>query len=85
LNDTPAIIEIFGSREQRIFLIQQYLNTEGKLSESTESVFNSDSLKMVANLIDQQKTALQSEQFEQQQRTMVSSFLKKNKKKKNEK
>lgn len=76
-NDTPAIIEIFGNPEQRIALLQQYLNVTGDLHQSTSSVFEDKSFKQISDLLSQQQTALQSEQFEKDIRSGVTKFLKK--------
>jgi len=54
--DCPAIVEIFGSREQRLHLIKQYIDAEGDLiGETGSSILGEEVLDMEKILRDQQQ------------------------------
>jgi len=54
--DCPAIVEIFGSREQRLHLIKQYIDAEGDLiGETGSSILGEEVLDMEQILRDQQQ------------------------------
>ena len=70
VDDSPGFIEIFGSREQRIALIGQYLDLGGELIEATptltdaiESANDPTDPELIKKLIGEQRESLQSEQF----------------------
>jgi nicotinamide riboside kinase len=80
-NDSPGIIEIFGSREQRIHLIRQYLNVDGDLiGDDYNSVLTPENLNQLESLLKSQKAAVESEKFAKDQKTMLYNFIKQNKK-----
>jgi hypothetical protein len=62
-SDCPAIIELFGSRAERMHMIRQYIDAEGDILGENESnaIFGEESLAMEQILFDQQ-TALKQEQ-----------------------
>lgn len=45
-DDSPGIIEIFGNRAERIALIQQYLDSEGKLIEPDTSFLTGEAAEL---------------------------------------
>jgi hypothetical protein len=76
-DDCPAIIEIFGNREERIHLIRQYLNTDGNIiGEEADTILNPQNLSDIENLLQEQQNANQSEKFEKQQLQMLKEFVK---------
>lgn len=56
-DDAPPIIEVFGSREERIELLKYYLNTEGDLIETQSSVLDLENLHAAEQLLREQKEA----------------------------
>lgn len=56
--DAPAIIEIFGSPEERIELVKHYINNTGDLVESASSVLDINSLVDMESLVTDQKEQL---------------------------
>ena len=54
-DDAPPIIEIFGSREERIHLLKYYIDLSGELIETTSSVLDIDKMQDMENLIRDQK------------------------------
>lgn len=54
--DCPAIVEIFGTREQRLHLIKQYIDAEGDLiGETGSTILGEEALDMEQILVDQQR------------------------------
>jgi hypothetical protein len=74
-NDCPAIIELFGSREERIQYIRQYLDVDGALIGDENSVFSEENLKDMYEILKSQQDTLQKERSEKQQRDMIKDFL----------
>ncbi len=64
-SDCPAIVEVFGSREERIHMIRQYIDAEGDLlgEDSSSSILGEESLAMEQILADQER-ALRKERVE---------------------
>ena len=60
-DDAPPIIEIFGSREERIELLKYYLNTDGDLIETQSSVLDLENLHAAEQLLREQKEAFVEE------------------------
>ena len=81
-NDSPAVIEIFGSREERIQYIRQYLNVDGDLIGEEHSILNSENLNDMYDLLKSQQESLKQESLEKEQRAMIADFQKFNKIKK---
>lgn len=80
-DDCPGIIEIFGRPQERIYLIKQYLDTNGDIiGVEGDSILNPDNLEQLSQLLEGQQNALNSEKFEKQQINMVKDFVKKSKK-----
>jgi len=63
-DDSPAIIEIFGNPEERIKMIELYLNKDGELHGEEESVLNSENLDYMETLLKAQKQAKEQEDEE---------------------
>jgi len=59
--DSPPIIEIFGSRQERIELLKYYLNTDGDLVETQSSVLDLENLHAAEQLLREQKEAFVEE------------------------
>ena len=54
--ECPAIVEVFGNREQRLHLIRQYIDAEGDLmGENESSILGEEVLDMEQILRDQQR------------------------------
>ena len=56
-SDCPAMVEVFGSRQERIHMIRQYIDAEGDIlgENSSSSVFGEESLAMEQILADQER------------------------------
>jgi hypothetical protein len=63
-DDSPAIIEVFGSPEERIKMIELYLNKDGELHGEEESVLNPENLDYMETLLKAQKQAKEQEEEE---------------------
>ena len=63
-DDSPAIIEIFGTPEERIKMIELYLDKNGDLYGDEHSVLNPENLDMMEALIKAQKKAKDEEDEE---------------------
>ncbi len=83
--DCPAIIEVFGSREERIQYIRQYLNVDGGLIGEEDSVLNPDNLNDLYDILKSQQESLKQENMEKEQRAMIADFEKYTKKGKSKK
>ena len=74
--DCPAIIEVFGNQEERIHLIRQYLDTEGKIiGEEGDQILNPQNLEQLEQLLSDQKDQHNKEKFEKQQINMLKQFV----------
>lgn len=63
-DDMPAIIEIFGSPEERIKMIELYLDKTGDLIGESQSVLNMENLELIETLLKTQKQAKEKEEEE---------------------
>lgn len=63
-DDSPAIIEIFGTPEERIKMAELYLNKNGELHGEEESVLNPENLDYMETLLKAQKKAQEQEEEE---------------------
>lgn len=63
-DDSPAIIEVFGTPEERIKMIELYLNSDGALHGEDESVLNPENLDYIETLLKAQKQAKEQEDEE---------------------
>jgi len=63
-DDSPAIIEIFGTPEERIKMIELYLNSEGNLHGEEESVLSKESLDYMETILSANKKAKDKEDEE---------------------
>ena len=70
-DDSPCIIPLPASGQQRIDIISEYLTPSGELYGDEESIFNPNKLTELEALIQQQKTALE---MEQRERAMYEKF-----------
>lgn len=84
-DDCPGVIEIFGKREERIYLIKQYLNENGDLygAEFDNALQFDEAALKLADLLGQQQDSNASENFMKDQQKMVGQFMKKEAKKTN--
>jgi GTPase SAR1 family protein len=81
-DDCPAIIEIFGNPQERILLIQQYLNVEGEvIGEEADTILNPENIEELEKLILEQADADKKEKYLKEQEQMVKDFVKNEKKK----
>lgn len=63
-DDSPAIIEIFGSPEERIEMIKLYLNEQGDLIGEDQSVLSKENLDMMEVLLKAQNDVKDKEEEE---------------------
>jgi hypothetical protein len=81
-DECPAIIEIFGKPEERILLLQQYLNVEGEvIGEEGDTILNPSNIEELEKLVLEQVSADKKEKYLKKQEEMVKDFVKKTKKK----
>jgi hypothetical protein len=78
--DCPAIIEIFGKPQERILLIQQYLNVEGEvIGEEGDQILNPNNIEELEKLVLEQAEADQKEKYLKKQQQMLKEFVKQTK------
>lgn len=63
-DDSPAIIEIFGTPEERIEMIRLYLNDQGDLIGEEQSVLSKENLDMMEAILTAQKKEKDKEEEE---------------------
>lgn len=61
-DDSPAVIEIHGTTEERIAQIALYVTPEGTAFGEEQSVFNMDELNKMYGILEEQKDLLSEEQ-----------------------
>jgi hypothetical protein len=49
MSDTPAIIEIFGNREERIQIASLYISNNGSITESDQSIADPEEIDLINN------------------------------------
>jgi AAA domain len=69
--DRPPIIEVFGDREQRIAMIQLYLDESGDIITDEKSVLSNENIDLVEKLIRDQKDVQRAEVQEEEFRTTI--------------
>jgi predicted ATPase len=69
--DRPPIIEVFGDREQRIAMIQLYLDDSGDIVTDEKSVLSNENIDLVEKLIRDQKDVQKAEVQEEKFRTGI--------------
>lgn len=80
-DDSPAMIEVFGNREQRIQLLKMYLADDGKIiGEDQDTVLNPNNILELEKLVLEQATEAQKEAYYKKQKSMVNDFEKAEKK-----
>lgn len=63
-DDSPAIIEIFGDRSQRIALIGQYLDANGNvIGEEQDTILNPNNIEDLERLVLEQMTEKEKEEY----------------------
>jgi len=72
-DDSPAIIEIFGTPEERIKIIELYVDKDGSLVSDEESVLSSENLEYMETLLGVQK---QVKDKEDEEKRLKAKFLK---------
>ena len=68
-NDSPALIEVFGSREERINMIKLYIDAEGDLigGDGSSDIFTPENLDVMEKLLESQGLAKKDEdEFKEQ-------------------
>ena len=68
-DDSPALIEIFGSKEERVGMIKLYIDAEGDLigGDVKSDIFNLESLDMMEKLLESQDLSKKDEdEFKEQ-------------------
>ena len=68
-DDSPALIEIFGSKEERVGMIKLYIDAEGDLigGDGGSDIFNPESLDMMEKLLESQDLSKKDEdEFKEQ-------------------
>jgi predicted ATPase len=80
-DDCPGIIEIFGSREERIEMIKFYIDVDGDLIggdvNSPDNLFNPENLNEMQRLIESQKTLKEKEIAYAGELAKIKDFVKK--------
>jgi hypothetical protein len=69
--DRPPIIEVFGDREQRIAMIQLYLDESGDIITDEKSVLSNENIDLVEKLIRDQKDVQRAEVQQEEFRTTI--------------
>jgi hypothetical protein len=79
--DCPAIIEIFGNRQERIHLIKMYVNEQGECIggdvNDTNNVFNPQSILAMEGLIKDQKALDAKEKAYAEEMKIIKKTLRK--------
>lgn len=68
-DDSPALIEVFGSREERINMIKLYIDAEGDLigGDGSSDIFTPENLDIMEKLLESQSLAKKDEdEFKEQ-------------------
>lgn len=79
-DDCPAIIEIFGKPQERILLIEQYLNVDGEvIGEEGDQILNPNNIEELEKLVLEQAEANQKEKYAKKQEQMLKEFVKQTK------
>ena len=69
--DRPPIIEVFGTREERIAMIELYINPQGDAVVEETSVLDSNNLDLISKLMNDQKDVQKAEVEEEKFRTGI--------------
>ena len=70
-DDAPPIIEIFGSRPERVQMAKLYINVDGDLVDTASSVLTPENLDMMEALLREQGFALQDENKLKEQKNKI--------------
>ena len=60
-NDSPGVIEIFGTREQRLLHIGDYIQPDGSLYGEEHSILNPEQLNLMETMLKEQQGQLEHE------------------------
>jgi len=78
-DDSPALIEVFGSRHERIEMVKLYLDIDGDVIEGDQSeLFNSENLTAMEELLKSQELSVNNEKALFEQREQIKEFNKLN-------
>lgn len=78
-DDSPALIEIFGNRHERVEMIKLYLDIDGDVIEGDQSeLFNPENLDLMEKLLKQQVELGENEKALKEQREQIKEFNKLN-------
>jgi thymidylate kinase len=77
-DDSPALIEVFGSRQERIQIIKLYLDNDGDLigGDGGSEIFTSENLEMMEKLLEGQGLAKKEEDEFKAQMKKIKEELK---------
>lgn len=76
-DDSPALIEIFGNRHERVEMIKLYLDIDGDVIEGDQSeLFNPENLDLMEKLLKQQVELDENEKALKEQREQIKEFNK---------
>lgn len=79
-DDCPAIIEIFGNRQERLEMMKLYLDADGDLIggdvNAADNLFNPQNLEAMANLLTSQKKDAKLEKDYKQEIDNIKKFVK---------
>ena len=78
-DDSPALIEIFGSRHERLEMLKLYLDVDGDVIEGDQSeLFNPENLNLMEELLKQQSEANDNDKALKEQLEQIKEFNKTN-------
>jgi hypothetical protein len=78
-DDSPALIEVFGSRHERIEMVKLYIDIDGDVIEGDQSeLFNSENLTAMEELLKSQELSVKNEKALFEQREQIKEFNKLN-------
>tara|TARA_R110002110_G_scaffold1364_8_gene5819 strand:- start:477 stop:1238 length:762 start_codon:yes stop_codon:yes gene_type:complete len=81
-DDSPALIEVFGTRPERMQMIRLYLDADGDLmggEGGTSDIFNPENLDMMEQILKEQNLAKEEEEEVKKQLEAIKEFQKENK------
>lgn len=77
-DDVPAIIEVFGNRQERIKLIEMYLDNDGDLiggEDGSTDLFNPENLNMLETLLKEQQDINKKEKLYKEEAAKIKEFI----------
>lgn len=74
-DDSPALIEIFGTPQQRVELAKLYIGTDGNVVEDANSILDPENINDLEKLVLDQATEDSKEKYLAKQKAMATDFL----------